>query len=98
MSRNEKLTRIIAGRTVSNIRSKPSETAIHFDDGSMLQIQGKPVGDYVQAASKKIAAIREDHDALHLDFDDGAELQLRVGDPGGSVVLRDASNKIEYAG
>jgi hypothetical protein len=48
-------------------------------------------------AGRAISTVRQEAAVLHLDFADGSSLQVKLADPGSSVMVRDKDGKLEYA-
>ena len=59
MLRNQKLTRVIAGRTVRRATAEAGKPAIDFDDHSTMQVKTAGVADMFPLGGK-IKAIQED--------------------------------------
>jgi hypothetical protein len=49
------------------------------------------------AAGRVVSGVRQEGEALYLDFSDGSTLQIKLADPASSVMLRDKAGKLEYA-
>jgi hypothetical protein len=48
-------------------------------------------------AGRVVSGVRQEGEALYLDFSDGSTLQIKLADPASSVMLRDKAGKLEYA-
>jgi hypothetical protein len=94
--RNQKLTGVIAGRTIKAATAEPGGVLFLFDDDSRMKIRsaasaaGKPGG--------KIKSVQEDEAELKIEFEDGSTATFRLDDPGASVAVRDKNNTVEYLG
>ena len=99
MSRNQKLTPIIKGRTIAQIVWDGPTVQLHFDDGSALRIHtaGAPKSDSPPAKLGRVRAVRQSTDAIVFDFDDDGSVQFALADAASCVMLRDAKGALEYA-
>jgi hypothetical protein len=96
MARNQKLTNVIAGRTVKVATVEPGGVLVLFDDGSRMKIKTAvpatiPPGD-------KVKSVYEAKTQLKIEFEDGSSATLCLADPGSSVAVRDKNNAVEYLG
>ena len=96
MPRNQKLTRVIAGRTVQAVTAEPGGVVFLFDDQSSLKIR-TPVTATVSSGGK-VKSVQEDEAELKIEFEDGSSATLSLADPGSSVSVRDKNNVVEYLG
>jgi hypothetical protein len=97
MRRNQKLTRVIGGRTVQRATAEAGKLVIRFDDQSAMQVKTAGVADIFPPGGK-IKAIQEDSANFSLLFEDDSAVNLRLADPGASVAVRDKNNRVEYLG
>jgi len=97
MPRNEKLTRVIGGRTVQQATAEPGKLVIRFDDQSTMTVKTAGIAD-VFPPGGKIKAVQEDGAKFTLHVEDGSTVTLPLADPGASVTVRDKNNKVEYLG
>ncbi len=98
MPRNQKLTRIIAGRTIAQVRWEAAIATVRFGDGSVMRIHAAappPAGAPVVLG--KVRAVRQSATTISLDLGDGASLEISLGEATSSVMLRDAKGVLEYA-
>ena len=65
MPRNQKLTRVIGGRTVQRATTESGKLVIRFDDRSTMQVKTAGIAD-VFPPGGKIKAIQEDGADLNL--------------------------------
>jgi hypothetical protein len=94
--RNQKLTPILAGRTVKHTRQTGGVLQIAFDDGSVMKIKtGAPFKDSI--AGKKVKAVRQKAIEFYLDFSDGTAAPIALAAETASVMLRDKAGAMEYA-
>ena len=96
MPRNQKLTKVIAGRTVKVATVEPSGVLVLFDDQSNMKI--KTAGSATIAPGGKVKSIQETKAEFKIDFEDGSSATLRLAEPGSSVAVRDKNNAVEYLG
>ena len=97
MRRNQKLTRVIAGRTVQRATDEPGKLFINFDDESTMQFKIAGIADMFPPGGK-IKAVQEDGANFSLQFEEATAVNLLLADPGASVVVRDKNNQVEYLG
>jgi hypothetical protein len=96
MPRNQKLTKVIAGRTVKAATAEPGAVLVLFDDQSNMKI--KTAGPAAILQGGKVKSIQEAKAEFKIDFEDGSSMTLCLTDPGSSVVVRDKNNAVEYIG
>jgi hypothetical protein len=96
MPRNQKLTRVIGGRTVQQATTEPGKLVILFDDRSTMTVKTAWVANLSPGA--KVKAVQEDGAKFTLQFEDGSTVTLQLADPGASVGVRDKLNRVEYLG
>jgi len=94
MPRNQKLTRVIRGRTV---QAAPGKLVIRFSDQSTVQVKTAGIADS-SLSGGKIKAVQEDGASFALQFEDDSTATLQLADPGSSVAVRDKNNRVEYLG
>jgi len=97
MVRNQKLTRVIQGRTVQRATAEPGKLVIRFHNQSVMQVKTAGTADIFPPGGK-IKAIQEDGPEFDLQFEDGSTTTLKLADPGSSVAVRDENNRVEYLG
>jgi len=92
---NRKLTKLIAGRTIASTEVQ-DKLLIHFTDGSIIKIKtGAPwQGDVAQ---RTIKGVRQTDEVISFDFTDKTSMEVRLAEPGSSVMLRDGKGVMEYA-
>jgi len=96
MPRNQKLTRVIAGRTVKVATFERGGVLVLFDDESRMKI--KTAGPATISPGGKIKSVHETKAEFKIDFEDGSSATLCLADPGSSVAVRDKNNAVEYLG
>jgi|GEM_PF-3047252 len=98
MGLNKKLSQIIAGRTVAKTELKEGLLVIDFSDGSSLQvkIRGAITGEI--QSGQGLQKVLENEEQLILEFDDKKRVQAILLNPGGSIILRNKNNALEYLG
>jgi hypothetical protein len=99
MARNQKLTPIIAGRTIAQIGWEAATAVLHFDDGSVMRIQtpASPTPDAPPMKLGTVRAVRQSTAAIAFDLQDGSTVQIPLAEATSSVMLRDAKGAMEYA-
>jgi len=99
MARNQKLTPVIAGRTIAQIGWDGAAALLHFDDGSVLRIHtpAAPARDAAPLKLGKVRAVRQSTDTIAFDLKDGSSLELPLAEATSCVMLRDAKGAMEYA-
>jgi hypothetical protein len=85
MPRNQKLTKVIAGRTVKLATVKSGGVLVLFDDQSSMKI--KTAGLVPIPSHGKVKSVHE----TRAD-------PLCLADPGSSIAVRDKNNAVEYLG
>jgi len=96
MTLNQKLTRLIAGRTVSGVDKDSAQCVVHFDDGSKMIV--RVAAPPVSADSRgKVTRVRQAGTELDVDLDGGATISFTTAGPMASVMVRDAKGGMEYA-
>lgn len=96
MPRNQKLTKVIAGRTIKSATAEPGSVLLVFDDDSRMKIR---TGAAAAISPRgKVKSVQEDEAELKIEFEDGSSATFRLEDPGSSVAVRDKNNLVEYLG
>ena len=96
MPRNQKLTKVIAGRTVKVATVEQGCVLVLFDDQSNMKI--KTAGPATVPPRGKVKSVHESRTEFKIDFEDGSSATLSLADPGSSVAVRDKNNAVEYLG
>ncbi|CAI9085434.1 hypothetical protein A7K93_07730 [Candidatus Methylacidiphilum fumarolicum] len=98
MGLNKKLSQLIAGRKVAKTELKEGLLTIDFSDGSSLQIKirGAITGEI--QSGQCLQKVLENEEQLILEFDDKKRVEAILLNPGGSVILRNKNNALEYLG
>jgi hypothetical protein len=97
MPRNQKLTRVIGGRTVQVATSESGKLVIRFSDQSTMQVKIAGIAESLPSGGK-IKAIQENDTEFTLQFEDDSTIRVELADPGASVAVRDKNNEVEYLG
>jgi hypothetical protein len=99
MSRNQKLTRVIKGRSIAQVGWDGATAILHFDDGSVMRIHtpSAPRKHAPPAVVGKVRAVRQSGEAIAFDYESGSSLEISLTDATSSVMLRDAKGAFEYA-
>jgi hypothetical protein len=95
---NDKLTRIIRGRSIELVTQEEGLVTIVFDDYSTLRVKvaGGPTMGLLDEG--KIESMGEDGAELTLVGEDSRAATLRLAEPGSSITVKDQSGQIEYTG
>ena len=96
MRRNQKLTKVIAGRTIKAVTTEPGSVLVLFDDQSSMKIKTTGAGSV--SPGSKVKSVQETRAEFKIDFEDGSSATLCLADPGSSVAVRDKNNAVEYLG
>jgi hypothetical protein len=96
MPRNQKLTKVIAGRTVQVVTTEPGGVLVLFDDRSNMKI--KTAGPATIPSGGKIESVHEAKAEFRIEFADDSSATFLLADPGSSVAVRDKNNLVEYLG
>ena len=97
MHSNQKLTKIIAGRSISGTAQADGLLTITFDDGSTMKVKVAPSNANTAATGGKVAKVRQQGTDLILDVEGGGSVQIATAEATSSVMLRDRAGKMEYA-
>ena len=97
MHSNQKLTKIIAGRSISGTSQADGLLTITFDDGSTMKVKVAPLNANAATTGGKVAKVRQQGTDLILDLDGGGSVQITTAEATSSVMLRDQAGKLEYA-
>jgi hypothetical protein len=97
MARNQKLTPIIAGRTIESVSNSSEKTIIQFTDGSKAHVKTAVRPKPSELKDRTVKAVRQTEDVMNLDFEDGSSAEIKLAEPTSSVLLRDSNNELEYA-
>ena len=97
MARNQKLTRVIAGRTIVGVdRPAANEVLVRFGDGSVMRVLtsgAAPTGPTVGT----VRAVRQQGVTLQIDLVPDGTLVLRTAEATASVIVRDTAHALQYA-
>jgi len=96
MPRNQKLTKVIAGRTVKAVTPAPGGVLVLFDDESSMKI--KTASAAAVPAGNKVRCVYETRDEFRIEVEDGSSATWQLADPGSSVAVRDKNDAVEYLG
>jgi hypothetical protein len=98
METNQKLTSIIAGRTIALVSKEEGLVTIVFDDHSSLRLKvaGGPTMNML--GEGKIESVAEEGFEIALLGEDGRMAILPLAEPGCSVSLTDKTGRVEYTG
>ncbi len=94
---NQKLTKIIAGRTISGTSQADGLLTITFDDGSVMKIKSAASSTNSAATGGKIAKVRQGGTELNFDLEGGSTVTIQTAEATSSVLLRDKAGRLAYA-
>ncbi|HEV7704280.1 MAG TPA: hypothetical protein VGO46_08305 [Gemmatimonadaceae bacterium] len=99
MTRNQKLTPILKGRTIAKFGWDGATVLLHFDDGSELRIhtRAKTKGDAPSVTVGRVVAVRQSMETIAFDLESGSSIQIPLAEPASCVMLRDSKGVLEYA-
>jgi hypothetical protein len=99
MYRNQKLTPIIKGRTITQLAWDSPTALLHFDDGSTLRIHtlAAPASTAPPATLGKVKAVRQSTEAIAFDLDSESTLTIPLAEATSCVMLRDTKGVLQYA-
>ncbi len=96
MARNQKLTSLIKGRTITGTSTADPVLTVQFNDGSVMTIQTDG-STLTIADGGTVAAVRQADTTLQLEFEDGSTLDIATAEETSCVMLRDSKRVMEYA-
>jgi hypothetical protein len=96
MRRNQKLTKVVAGRTIKAVRVEPGSVLVLFDDQSSMKI--KTVGAATVSPGSKVKSVHEAKADFKIEFEDGSSATFCLADSGSSVAVRNGNDIVEYLG
>ena len=97
MHSNQKLTKIIAGRSISGTAQADNLLTVTFDDGSTMKVKVAPGYTNLGVTGDKIVKVQQQGTELLLDMETGGPLKIDTAEATSSVMLRDKVGKLEYA-
>jgi hypothetical protein len=79
MPRNQKLTKVIVGRTIKVATNEPGSVLIQFVDQSSMKI--KTAGPATIPPGGKVKSVHEARAEFKIDFEDGSSPTVYLADP-----------------
>jgi coenzyme F420-reducing hydrogenase alpha subunit len=79
MQRYQKLTKVIAGRTIKTATTQPGGVLILFDDQSSMKIKTAAAAEVSSGA--KIKSVHEAKTEFKIEFENGSTATLWLADP-----------------
>lgn len=98
MEMNQRLTRIIRGRSVELVMQEGGLVTIVFDDYSTMRVKVAGGPTMNSLAESKIESVGEGGAELTLVGEDCGTATLRLARAALSVTVKDENGRIEYAG
>jgi hypothetical protein len=95
---NEKLTRVIRGRSIELLIQEEGLATIVFDDYSTMRVQVAGGPTINTLTESKIESAKEGGAELTLVGEDCGTATLLLAQAGSSVTVKDETGQIEYAG
>ena len=96
MVSNDKLSQLIAGRTIAGTGNANDEMTIHFTDKSRMTV--RTAGSTNSASTGgAVKAVRQSAATLDLEFTSGAILSIPLAEGPSLVAVHDAQGTLEYA-
>ena len=96
MALNQKLTPLIAGRTIQTAEWYDNMLIIGFVDGSILKIKTSTVGMVDELYARTILKVRQRGTIMNMDFTDDNSAAINLAEATSSVMLRDQAGVLEY--
>ena len=98
MRANQKLTRLIAGRSISGTNQAGDVLTVTLDDGSVLTIKTAPSNTNAAATSSgKITKVQQQGTDLAFVLEGGRTLAVKLAEETSSVMMRDKAGGFAYA-
>ena len=98
MEFNDKLTRIVRGRTIQLVAQEEGLVTVVFDDYSTMRVKVAEGPTMDLLAEGRIEFVGEHGDGLNLVGENGSTATLRLAEPGSSITVKDENGQIEYTG
>jgi hypothetical protein len=96
LARNQKLTSLIQGRTITGTTTVDPVLTVQFDDGSLMTVETDGTAITI-AEGGTVAAVRQADTTLQLEFEDGSMLDIETAEETSCVMVRDRSHVMEYS-
>ena len=97
MHSNQKLTHLVAGRSISGTSQSGDVLTVTLDDGSVLTIKTAPSNTNAAATGGKIAKVQQQGTDLVFVLDGGKTLAVKLAEETSSVTMRDKAGGFAYA-
>jgi hypothetical protein len=97
MARNQKLTGVIRGRTVTAVEGAGAAVRVLFQDGSIMTVRTPEAAQVRAPLLGRIRAVRQAGTNLRIDYEREGTLALTTAEPTGCVLLRARDGALEYA-
>jgi hypothetical protein len=95
---NDKLTRIVRGRTIKLVAQEEGLVTIVFHDYSTMRVKVAGGPTMNRLGEGRIESVGEGAAGLNLVGEDGSIATLRLAEPGSSITVKDESGQVEYTG
>lgn len=105
MHSNQKLTHVIAGRSIASITTASGVATIAFGDGSQMTVRCTPGVALPMLPTlpahggnpPAVKTVQQDLHTLRLTLQDGHTLDFPIAEPTSTVMVRNRSHAMEYA-
>lgn len=97
MHSNQKLTKLIAGRSISGTSQAGDVLTITLDDGAVLTIKTAPSTRNEAATGGKIAKVQQAGTDLVFVLEGGGTVEIKLAEETSSVMMRDKAGGFAYA-
>ena len=98
MRANQKLTHLIASRSITGTSQKDDVLTVTLDDGSTLTIKTAPANTNSAATgSGKIEKVQQQGTDLAFVLEGGKTLAVKLAEATSSVIMRDKAGGFAYA-
>jgi hypothetical protein len=95
---NDKLTRIVRGRTIQLVAQEEGLVTIVFHDYSTMRVKVAGGPTINMLGERRIESLGEDKAGLNLVGEDRYIAALRLAELGSSISVKDENGQVEYTG
>src|SRR6202048_2613031 len=95
---NDKLTRIVRGRTIQLVAQEEGLVTIVFHDYSTMRVKVAGGPTINMLGERRIESLGEDEAGLNLVGEDRYIAALRLAELGSSISVKDENGQVEYTG
>ncbi len=98
MRANLKLTKIVAGRTISPPTIVDDKLHFVLDDGSAMDVTAAPGFVYLPGKGGTITKVQQQDTDLVFVLADSTSISIKTADASSSIFMRDKTGAMAYAG